>query len=501
MAAVIQFTNIPPSLRVPGTFVEVDASQANTLQQNQVTLLIGQMLSTGVATANTPIISTSLSDAKVNFGIGSMLANMLAQYNKTDSNAEIWLAGVPDSDAGAFATGTITFGSSPSAQDATANGTLALYLGGVSVPVLVLANQTNQTIAGNVEAAIAALPDLPVTASVFQNVVTLTANHAGVAAMDCNIQVNYLGALNNESIPSGLTVNIAQMSGGTEDPDISTVLSNLSNQPFDFIGVPYTGSANLNAFDTFMSDVNGRWSYSSEVYGGGFTAVRGNFAALVSFGNSRNDQHTSVLGFDQSPTPAYLVAADYTAACASSLRVDPALPLGGAGDGVTMNWLAPPVPAQFDFTERNSLLFDGVSTYLVEQGSRVRIEYAVTTYQVNGVGQPDDSYLDVETMYTLIFLIRAFRTDLSTKFARKKLIADGARIGAGSNFVTSQVILNECNALYAFYAAQGMCQNPTIFAQNSAANNAGNGTVQLYLPFDLANQLRRVEMLIRFTKS
>lgn len=499
--AVINFSQIPPNLRNTGVFAEVDASQANTLQQQQQTLLIGQMLSTGAAIPGIPIISTSIVDAQVNFGIGSMLSNMLVQYNKTDPNGEVWLLPVLDAEEGVKATGSFQFGSSASSADVTQNGVLPLYLAGVSVPVGVNAASTNGTIAANTAAAINALITLPVTASATNNIVTLTANHAGVSAMDCDIRFAYLGALNNESIPSGLNITVVQMNGGELDPDITDALGNLSDQPFDFIGLPYNGSANLNAFETFIGDQSGRWSFSSEEFGGAFIAYRGNFGALVTFGNSRNDQHVSCMGYYDSPSPVWLVAADYTAACANSLRIDPALPLGGAGDGVTLNFLAPPVQSRFDFTERNSLLFDGISTFQVEQGNRVRIEYAVTMYQVNGNDQPDDSYLDVETLYTLMFLIRAYRADLSTKFARKKLVSDDTRVSAGSNFVTAQFIKNECTALYNGFAAQGMVQNPGIFAQQIQAVNAGNGTVQLLLPFNIANQLRRIEMLVQFTKT
>lgn len=499
--AVINFSNIPSNLRNTGVFAEVDASQANTGQQLQTTLLIGQMLSTGSATPNVPIISTSVVDAQVNFGVASMLSNMLTQYTMTDPTGEVWLLPLLDAEEGATGSATITFGSSPSAQDATQNGVLALYIAGVSVPVGVIAGATNAAIATNVAAAINAVITLPVTATVNTNVITLTAVHAGVAASDADIRFNYLGALNNESTPSGLNITVVPMSGGDLDPDITDALSNLSSQPFDFICTPYTGSANLNAGVTFMSDTVGRWSYQSETYGGFFTAVRGDFGELVTFGNSRNDQHTSVLGYDGSPSPAWLVAADYTAACASSLRIDPAVPLGGAGDGVTMRWLAPPVADQFDFTERNSLLFDGISTYQVEQGGRVRIEYAITTYQVNGNDQPDDSYLNVETMYTLMFFIRGLTDDLSTKFARKKLVADGTRISAGSNFTTGQIILNEACAFYNLMAAQGIVQNPQTFAKNAYDVEPGNGTVQLFLPIDLAGQLRRIEMLVQFQTS
>lgn len=494
--ATINFLTIP-TLRIPGVFSEVDASQANGLQIPQRTLLIGQKLSGGTATADVAVIASNVADAKVQFGVGSMLVSMYNQYRITDPTTEVWFLPVADNGGGAAATGTITFGSSGSATDVTANGALSLYIAGVSVAVGVITTNTNTVIATAVAAAINAKSDLCVTAAASTNIVTVTSRHKGIAAMDCDIRLNYLGYLNSEAIPPGLSVTIVAMSGGTLDPDITTGLANLTSTTFDFIALPYTGSANLNLFQTFIA---GRWGYTEELFGGGFTAVNGTFSTLVSWGNARNDMHLSCLGVDSSPTPAYLIAADYCAACAGSLIVDPALPLGGAGDGVTMNWLAPPIAKQFSFSERNTLLYDGISTYLVEQGGRVRVEYAISTYQSNGSGQPDNSWLDVETGYTLQYLVRLLRDDLASKFSRKKLIANGARISAGSNFTTAQIVLNEAIALYNLQAAQGMCQNPDEFAKNAYAVNPGNGTVQLYLPIQLANQLRRIEMMLQFTK-
>lgn len=65
---------------------------------------------------------------------------------------------------------------------------------------------------------------------------------------------------------------------------------------------------------------------------------------------------------------------------AASIDIDPARPLQTLHlTGV----LAPAEKERFDKLERNLLLWDGISTFTVDQSGRCMIERAVTTYQTN----------------------------------------------------------------------------------------------------------------------
>ncbi|MBF9666402.1 phage tail protein, partial [Streptococcus pseudopneumoniae] len=75
-------------------------------------------------------------------------------------------------------------------------------------------------------------------------------------------------------------------------------------------------------------------------------------------GDLRNDQHMTILGVYKSPTPAFLIAADYAAACAQSFRADVALPL----QDMPLRMLAPAITDRFSFANRESLLHHGIST-------------------------------------------------------------------------------------------------------------------------------------------
>jgi phage tail sheath gpL-like len=61
------------------------------------------------------------------------------------------------------------------------------------------------------------------------------------------------------------------------------------------------------------------------------------------------------------------------------------------------------------------------------------IENLITTYQKNSYGDEDDSYLQVETLFSLMFVTRYLRTAVTSKFGRMKLAADGTRFAGGGD--------------------------------------------------------------------
>lgn len=498
MSAVnINFSVYPTTNRVPGVFAEVDNSKANSGQVNQRALIFGQMLSSGTAgtaAANIPVISTGVGAGQALYGHGSMLALEIAKYRGTDDFGELWVVPLSDDGTAVAATGTIT-----PAGPATGPGTLFLYIAGQRVTVGINTADTAIIMGASIAAAIAAAPDLPVSAlaSGTTGVVTLTAKNKCLSTNDIDLRVNYLGTAGGEALPSGVTLTFSAMTGGTVNPSLTAALANLAgDQTFDFIICPYNDTATLNALQTFLNDLTGRWSWTQELFGGFFFAFRGTLGAQTTFGTGRNDQHASCIGFFDSPTPHWLWAPAYGAACAVSLRADPAQPL----QTLVLDVAAPPLPSRFDIGERNTLLYDGISTFVVDDSNTVRIDRAITTFQKNASGAPDDSYLDVETMYTLQFAIRDMRIYLQSQFPRMKLVSDGTKIPFGSNMVTSKTVLASAIARYRQQCTNGLMQNPDQFAQQAQSQNAGGGRVNLLLPFQLANQLRQIAMLVQFTK-
>jgi phage tail sheath gpL-like len=487
---MINFNIYPASNRVPGVYAEIDPSQANTGTVNQKTLLIGQQLAGATTAPNIPVMVTSYALARTLFGAGSMLSLMYAQYRKSDNFGEVWALPLADNGAGVANVATVAV-----AGTATAAGTVNLYVAGQLVQAAVNSGMTAAQAATALNAAINAYPDLPVSSAVAVSTVTITARHKGAAAGDVDVRLNYGGPAAGEFSPAGLTFTIANPTPGVTDP--VQVFTNLGDSAYDWICTPYSGTTEVGQVTSLLNDTTGRWSWQTSLFGCAFGARKGTAAALATFGDGLNDQHVSILGLNDSPTPVYLIAADYAAVCANSLRADPALPL----QNLLMNIQAPPRQARFLLSERNTLYYDGVASIRVSDAGQVILDRAVTTYQKNAAGSADNSYLDVETMACLQFLIRDLKDTLAVKFARRKLVADGTAIPGGSNFVTSQHVKGEVIGWYRNRAAEGLCQNPKVFAKNIRAENAGNGRVSLLLPLDVANQLRITSMLIQFIKS
>src|SRR5579885_325364 len=187
----INFKQIPANIRVPLFYAEVDNSHANSGSINQRALIVGQITSSGTATANVPVISQGVDDAKTLGGPGSMLALMVDMYRKNDNFGELWLLPLADDGAAVAAVGNISF-----TGPATAAGVLSLYIAGVKVSTVVTSGMTAAQLATALVAAINAITDLPVTAAVngthaYQ--VDITAKNKGPAGNDIDLRLNYLG--------------------------------------------------------------------------------------------------------------------------------------------------------------------------------------------------------------------------------------------------------------------------------------------------------------------
>ncbi len=488
----INFTYYPTSNRVPGVFVEMDPSQANTATVLQNTLLIGQITVTGTAISNQPVLVESKAQLVTLCGAGSMLANMGSRYLDRDPFGPLYILPIEDDSAAVAATGTITV-----AGPATASGTLNVYIGGIRVQCGVTSGDSASVISTALAGAITTTQNIEVKAAAATGVVTLTSIGKGDAFNGIDIRTNYLGSAGGEYDVPGVTLTIVPMSGGTGTAGIDAALANLSDQTFDFIITPYTDTGSLDSLKNFLADDVGRWSWEQMLYGGAFAAYRGTLGACATFGEARNDQHMSIAAYNDSPDPPWIWATEMGAASAASLRVDPGLPL----QYINTTLKAPPIASRWTLGERNTLLYSGLSTFRVGDDGTVIVERMATTYQKNAAGAPDNSYLDVETMYGLMFVARQMSDYLLTRYARKKLVSDTTPIQYGSNCVSAPLIKASVIVDYRALEAQGYVQNSTTFAQNVVVENAGNGLVKILAPVDLVNQLRQIAILLQFRKS
>ncbi|WP_440496179.1 phage tail sheath subtilisin-like domain-containing protein, partial [Serratia sarumanii] len=471
----VPFTRIPSNTRAPFFYAEFDNSMANTATAVQRTLLIGQMLSTATATPGIPQKVSSESAVAGICGNGSMLHNMMAAYLANDISAEIWILPLSDGTTGT----TAAAGKLQVVTAAAATGVLSLYIAGMRVQLTVVSTDDNVAVAAAIAAAINSQSKLPVTAVVdttATDTVNLTAKNKGAHGNSIDIRLNYQGTAGGEETPQGMELKVTPMAGGAGAPSLTESLGNLQDRAFDFIVNPYTDTTSLDAVKEFLSDATGRWSYAQQLYGHSFGALAGTYGSLSAAGEARNNQHETLLGINGSPTPAYLWAAALTGAIAPSLRNDPGRPT----QTLTISGvLAPPLESRFMLTERNNLLYSGISTFTVADDGSVQVEKTITTYQKNKFGDADDSYLNIETLYLLMFVTRFLRTQITSKFGRMKLANDGTRFAPGSAIVTPNVIRAELIAQYRTLEYNGYVQDAAAFAETLLVERNSSNTKRI----------------------
>jgi phage tail sheath gpL-like len=488
-AGAVAFQSIPNNLRIPLFFAEVNNSQANSAPQTQRALLVGQITASASVPPGVPVLISG--NGYGMFGKGSMLASMVAWYRKRDGFGEVWALPLADPSGGVAASGTVTINA-----PATAAGTLSLYVSGHLCAIPVQPTQTPTQVATALAAVINTNPKVQVTAAAAAGVVTVTANHKGATGNSIDLRLNYLGVPGGEAVPAGLVVNIAGMAGGTGVPDVVDALAVIGTMGFDFLAVPYTDTGSLQAVTSFLAD---RWSWDKMLYGGAFTAYQGTVAALATFGNGLNDPHLTVMGYNGSPSAPWAWAANYCGASAVGLRADPGLPL----QTLQLDVLAPPAAQQFVPGDRNTLLWDGISTFTVGPDGSCAIEQAITTYQTDAYGDPDNSYLYVERLYTIAACIRYLRSKVQSTFGRVKLADSGTNVTPGSGIVTTDTIRSAIIAWYGELVSQGLAQEAATFAANLVVVRNGQNRCRVdgMFPIVPIDALRQLCALVEFQNS
>ncbi len=486
----VSFNSIPNDLRVPLFYAEVDNSQANSATGSLLRLIVGQVNDD----ADAPEIGKltlvpSLSLAKTIGGVGSMLADMYETWRRIDLVGEVWC--LPLKAAGTKASGKVSISGSTSA-----GGQINLYIGGLRVRAIVASGATAAAVATALAAAVEEA-GLGVSATADAGEVTLTCRWSGLSGNDIQLELNRQGRSNGELTPAGLTVTITAMAGGVGTPDVAEALAVLGDEPFEFICAPWTDATSLDAWKGFMDDSSGRWSWARQLYGHVYSACRGTLGELVALGDTRNDPHVTVYGFEKEcPDPVWRQAAGYAARTAVFISADPARPTQ-TGE---LNGIIPaPSGDRFMLTERQSLLTHGIATAYSSGGAQ-RIERGITTYRQNALGQPDNSFLDSETLHQSAYVINFLKARITSKYGRHKLADDGTRFGAGQAIVTPNVIRAELIAGYQALELLGIVENAEAFAKYLVVERSSTDPTRINVlyPPDLVNQLRVFALQYQF---
>lgn len=487
----VQFNHIPSDLRVPIFAVEMDNSAANTATEASKVLCIG--LSLTDFSVNKPNSVSNYAQALNSYGSGSMLAEMVNKFRKNEAMMSVHCLPVKENSAGVAATGSIQITGS-----AAVSGTINLYIADRKIQAGINEGDSASEVATAIIAAINAENKAYTKAEATQEgaVIKLTAKWKGLSGNEIKLNLNKKGETAGETTPEGLNLKITQMAGGTADPDISEALASLGDEAYDFIVCGFNNPDAIDALSEFFNDSTGRWSYYKMLYGHGFMAKRISLAEAQTYGKTLNCQHISIMPYDGSDIPSWEFAAAMTGSACNSLASTPALPLQTLP---ILGVSAPSIEDRFDTLERNTLLYCGMSTFTVVSGT-CQIDRMITTYQKNAHGEADNSYLDIETLYTSMYVIRFLKSRITSKYSRCSLVANGTRVAEGVKAVTPNDIRNELIAAYSELQLQGLVENSAIFAKYLIVELDANdpNRVNILFPPDYANQMRLFALLNQF---
>jgi phage tail sheath gpL-like len=426
------------------------------------------------------------------YGTGSELARMFKRFFDNNRISDVFGCSLDDSGSGVKAAGTFVIGGT-----ATADGSFVAYVGGERVPIAVTSGMTADQVGVALAAAIQGDSEKPVTAANVGGTVTCTAKNAGEGGNGIDLRINYNAG---EELPAGITCAVngsgtqGTLNGGANNPDIQDVIDILGDEWYNIICAPYWDATNMTAIETEMTDRFGPLRMIDGLY---LTSRMGTVGTLESWGNGKNSPHVSVLHSQKIPGVSAEVASAYAGQIAKEGQADPARPFQTLE---LVNILPPAVEHKFTLAENNALLYDGISTFYVDSGGKVRVQRAITQYQKNAVGADDIAYLDVNTMLTLMFMRYDFRTQILTKYSRAKLADDGVQVGPGQQVMTPKLGKSEAINIFRGWELLGLAENIDQFKNDLICERSATDPNRLnwILPPDLINQFRIGAATIQF---
>lgn len=391
-------TNVPSNLRKPGTFHQFDVtSSARGLVPltNRVALIGARTAAGTVATGIIKQIFTE-SEGDGYFGKGSELALMcraaLKAGKKYGASPEVFGLALADPGGGVKATRTFTV-----TGPATEAGDVVVTIAGRSIRAGVANGDTANTVAASINAAIAPMiADLPVTATVATNVVTLLLNNAGVNGNDCRIGVT--------KTPAGITIATASPIAGTGAYDITASLDLLIDRHYHAIAIANHTATDITDFTTHI-DAQGQPGTKRWVFG--VLAETASLTTGNTLGTTANKKEIIVGNAELFPNMTGEIAAQL--ATTLYAESDPALPF----DGQELDLYLPPDANVPTDAEIETSLGAGTTILTVnDTKTATQIVRFVTTKTTEG-GATFENLLDVTNTKSLFYI--ALQTDAAWK--------------------------------------------------------------------------------------
>lgn len=470
----ITFNFVPTGAAASAVFVEqepVSRGTGSPVIPHKI-LIPGQYDSGKSPTDNIPQLILDLDDAWDRYGRGSLLSLLIEAALRKRGTVPIYALPLADAGAGVQATGTLVI-----TGPASADGILAVYVGGVRIPVTVTNAQTATQIGDAVAAAITAALDLPVTAANVTGTVTFTVRWKGESGNQIKLEVN---RLETDELPAGVGVTVTDIGdvvAGATNPVLDTALGNLGDVWYTDLVCPYLDATSLTAIKTSGDDridPGVKRPFAAFV---GYTGTKADF--LTKLGNL-NCEWITLVPIHGSSTAGFEIGAAVTGDFAALQQATPGRPaktrtISGVLAGLT-NILT--------YDDRNTVVKAGGShTYNQDDGT-VTIGDLVTTRTETDGGADTTDWRFTIIIPNLQFKIYALEnTFLASPFDQAVVLADGE--GAGPTYtVRPSTVKTYAIALVDDWVARGLSttRDTIVAGITSAIDGSNPGRTNLLIP-------------------
>ncbi|WED29868.1 phage tail sheath subtilisin-like domain-containing protein [Vibrio sp. DW001] len=242
------------------------------------------------------------------------------------------------------------------------------------------------------------------------------------------------------------------------DSDTVSALAALGDTQYHHILCSLNDETTIRELGEFLEK---RYDALNQIPGLAYLPKKGSNAELVTFGAKSNCPLISFMGIDSLGNSANEALSDaavigaWAGQIAPSLANDPCRPL----QTLKLSGVYSIAESEFDWAERNLLLFEGIGTYTVTSTKEVQVERPVTAYTENASGIADNSYLDIMTPATAMYFRQKQRSRILSKYARYKVAADGTSFAPGQVIVTPSLFKTELLTLYKELEYNGIVQD------------------------------------------
>jgi len=427
----------------PSVTFNISPDKLTVENKPQRLLYVGQKQAGGTAVAGELITNIENDNSwDTLFGPKSMLAAMIRRARLVNGVTRLDAIALDDA-AGAIANSTLTLTGSP-----TEDGSITVILGSqndFSFLIDIVDADTPTTIGDKIEAAVNANTNVPISAANVAGVITFTYIHTGTEGNALTLAVT--------GVVGGLIIVTTAFTGGTTNPDTSTLFDVVGNTRYQTIMAPFAWGL------TYLTDfLDPRFNVTNNILDGVavVTAVD-TFSNLEAIGNTQDSQSLVIFG-DKLVTTAkhngaaiielsYVKSGEIGALRGLRLTEDADISeivvsagqldsIGGAAIASLPYFNTPlafislgDVELGFDETEIVALTTAGISVIGNNiANTKILLGEVATTYKTDSAGNPDASFKFLNFVDTISgareFMFNNFKSDnAQTRLTKGDLIA------------------------------------------------------------------------------